>query len=273
MEHCDHAEAGGIYTVPVSAADPWWQLKMFLWVCRILEVYNSSIVLNWAQQVSLRNRLYFSTLPITKHCAKKQRKRERQRLRKRWFWSCSVGRGSVEKVCDARPMAMTVILLLQDLDSGSKPKHPFPSLHSTLSNSSLTLLIHSLCFLLFLLFQACCAASVPNGKHASIITNPPLCRMKINNCFSPFLSPFAVIDAKWSVASEGLLAKSEGLLHLFLNYYANLFPLLGIYTLQWAGLQTEPCLIKQIVELRGSVDLSCWTINCLCICRTNFFLI
>ncbi len=32
-----------------------------------------------------------------------------------------------------------------------------------------------------LLFRACCAASAPEGKRTSILTNPALCRMKINN--------------------------------------------------------------------------------------------
>lgn len=199
---------------------------MFLWVCGILEVCNfcSFHRLNLdrsPQQSSLWNTgcIYYcafrlSRSPCQSPHTKKQRKRERQSLRKKWFWSCSVGWG---RVCDARPMAMSEILLWPDLDSGSKPKCPLPSLQPTLSPSSLTLLIHSLLFLLFLLFQACCAASVPDGKHTSIITNPFLCRMKINNCFSPSLSSFTVIDAKWSVVSEGLLAKSEGLLYLFLN--------------------------------------------------------
>lgn len=182
------------------------------------------------------------TFPISKQRAKKAEKRERQRLRKGLFWSCSVGRESVWCKTDGyvwnTPLAKPGPGLWPNLDlPPSKSQCPLPCFLPTLSPSSLTLLIHSFLFLIFLLFQACCAASVPHGKHTSIITNPSLCKMKINNCFSPPLPSFTVIDAKWSVASKGLLAKSEGLLHLFLNWYANLFPQLGIYILEKAGLQ------------------------------------
>lgn len=167
----------------------------------------------------------------------KRQRRERQRLRKGLFWSCSVGRESVWCKIDGyvwnTPLAKPGPGLWPNLDlPPSKSQCPLPCFLPTLSPSSLTLLIHSFLFLIFLLFQACCAASVPHGKHTSIITNPSLCKMKINNCFSPPLPSFTVIDAKWSVASKGLLAKSEGLLHLFLNWYANLFPQLGIYILE-----------------------------------------
>lgn len=106
---------------------------MFLWGCGILEAYNfcsfHRLRLDRSlQQSSLWNtgciyycafRIRQITLPITTHCAE-------ERLRKRWFWSCTVGWG---RVCDARPMATSEILLWPDLDVGSKPKCPtfFPA--------------------------------------------------------------------------------------------------------------------------------------------------